>query len=95
MVKCGTLVGYAFIIARILEKRHPKKAILCHQINLLSSAGQALDKDIEFVGDIAGRYYGSRDFRIKDNNGNMLIFSCPLINQKELIATGNTAKSEA
>ncbi len=49
-------------------------------------------KSVEFVGDIADRYYGSRDFRIKDNNGNMLIFSCPLINQKELIEVGNTVK---
>ena len=49
-------------------------------------------KHIEFVGDIADREYGSRDFRIKDNNGNMLIFSSPLINQQELIEVGNTAK---
>ncbi len=49
-------------------------------------------KQIEFVGDIADRDYGSRDFRIKDNNGNMLIFSSPLINQKELIQVGNTVK---
>lgn len=51
-----------------------------------------LDKNVEFVGDIANRYYGSRDFRIKDNNGNMLIFSCPLVNQLELIERGNTVK---
>ena len=48
------------------------------------------NKNIEFVGDIADRDYGSRDFRIKDNNGNMLIFSSPLINQHELIKNGNT-----
>lgn len=45
------------------------------------------NKKIEFVGNIADRDYGSRDFRIRDNNGNMLIFSSPLINQKELIKT--------
>lgn len=50
------------------------------------------DKDIEFVGDLADRYYGSRDFRIKDNNGNMLIFSSPLVNQQELLNVGNTVK---
>ncbi len=49
-------------------------------------------KQIEFVGDIADREYGSRDFRINDNNGNMLIFSSPLINQQELIEVGNTVK---
>ena len=49
-------------------------------------------KDIEFVGDIADREYGSRDFRVKDNNGNVLIFNSPLINQKELLDAGNTVK---
>jgi uncharacterized glyoxalase superfamily protein PhnB len=43
------------------------------------------NKDIEFVVDIADRDYGSRDFRIKDNNGNLLIFSSPLVNQQKLI----------
>lgn len=47
------------------------------------------DQRVEFVGNIADRNYGSRDFRIKDNNGNMLIFSTPLINQKELLKVGN------
>jgi transcriptional regulator with XRE-family HTH domain len=52
-------------------------------------------KNIEFVGDLADRYYGSRDFRIKDNNGNMLIFSSPLVNQQELLDVGNTVKNES
>ncbi len=47
-------------------------------------------KEIEFVGEIADRDYGSRDFRIRDNNGNVLIFSSPLINQQVLIKSGNT-----
>lgn len=42
-------------------------------------------KDIEFVGKLGDRNYGSRDFRIKDNNGNILILSSPLINQQELL----------
>jgi transcriptional regulator with XRE-family HTH domain len=50
---------------------------------------QYSNRSIEFVGDLADRDYGSRDFRIKDNNGNMLIFSSPLINQQELIQAGN------
>ena len=41
------------------------------------------DRQVEFLGDIADRDYGSRDFRIKDNNGNVLIFSSPLIKQQE------------
>ena len=48
------------------------------------------DKQIEFLGDIVDREYGSRDFRIKDNNGNVLIFSSPLINKQELNETGST-----
>lgn len=43
---------------------------------------------------IANRDYGSRDFRIKDNNGNVLIFSSPLIDQKELIDAGNTVERQ-
>ncbi len=48
--------------------------------------------EVEFFGDIADRDYGSRDFRIKDNNGNVLIFSSPLVNQQELLDSGNTVK---
>jgi transcriptional regulator with XRE-family HTH domain len=48
-------------------------------------------KNIEFLGDCADRDYGSRDFRIKDNNGNILIFSTPLINQKINLEAGNSA----
>lgn len=48
-------------------------------------------KDIEFVGDFGDRDYGSRDFRIKDNNGNTLIIGHALKNQKELLKKGNVA----
>jgi transcriptional regulator with XRE-family HTH domain len=51
------------------------------------------NKGIEFLGDIDDRYYGSRDFRIIDNNGNVLIFSSPLINQQQLIDAGCRIKS--
>jgi len=52
-----------------------------------------LSKKVEFVGDIADRDYGSRDFRIKDNNGNILILSSPLVNKQELINKGNTVSN--
>jgi hypothetical protein len=48
-------------------------------------------KDIEFVGDYSEREYGSKDFRIKDNNGNMLIVGHALENQLELVQAGNVA----
>ena len=49
-------------------------------------------KDIEFVGDFTERKYGSKDFRIKDNNGNMLIVGHALKNQLELVQAGNVAQ---
>ena len=51
-------------------------------------AAGALAKSF-FVGDLADRDYGCRDFRIRDNNGNMLIVSHSLDNQDELIGQGN------
>ena len=48
-------------------------------------------RDIEFVGDLGDRDYGCRDFRIRDNNGNMLIIGHALHNQAELLRKGNTA----
>ena len=46
---------------------------------------------VEFVGDFADRDYGSKDFRIKDNNGNTLIIGHALENQKALLKKGNVA----
>jgi hypothetical protein len=46
-------------------------------------------REIEFIGYIADCDYCSRDFRVRDNNGNMLIFSSPLINQQKLIKSEN------
>ena len=48
-------------------------------------------KDVEFVGDFDDRDYGSRDFRIKDNNGNILIVGHALKNKRELLNKGNIA----
>lgn len=48
-------------------------------------------KGIEFVGDFAERDYSSKDFRVRDNNGNMLIVGHALKNQKELLQKGNIA----
>ncbi len=42
-------------------------------------------KDIEFVGNFQDRDYGNKDFRIKDNNGNLLIIGHSLKNQEELL----------
>ncbi|MDH5445178.1 MAG: hypothetical protein OEY52_06435 [Gammaproteobacteria bacterium] len=46
-------------------------------------------KGLEFVGDFAERDYGSKDFRVRDNNGNMLIIGHALKNQQELLDKGN------
>jgi uncharacterized glyoxalase superfamily protein PhnB len=46
---------------------------------------------VELVGDLSDRDYGNRDFRIKDNNGNLLIISHSLSNQNELLQTNRVA----
>lgn len=46
-------------------------------------------KGIELVGDLGDRDYGSRDFRIKDNNGNTLIIGHALENQDALLKQGS------
>jgi len=46
---------------------------------------------IEFVGDLNSREYGNRDFRIRDNNGNMLIISHSLNNQNKLLQHNKVA----
>lgn len=48
-------------------------------------------RGVNFVGDFAERDYGSKDFRIRDIDGNLLIFGSALINKEELIAKGNVA----
>jgi len=47
--------------------------------------------EIEFVGDFSDRHYGCRDFRIRDNNGNLLIFGSPLPEAEDLILKSNVA----
>ena len=39
-------------------------------------------KGVEFFGDFEEKDYGSKDFRIRDNNGNMLIVGHALENKK-------------
>lgn len=48
-------------------------------------------KGIEFIADISDRDYGNRDFRVKDNNGNLLIISHSLGNQDELLQRNKVA----
>ena len=47
--------------------------------------------DIEFVGDLADRDYGCRDFRVRDDNGNMPIVGHDLPNQDESTGKGDPA----
>ncbi|MCP4297877.1 MAG: hypothetical protein GY786_19965 [Proteobacteria bacterium] len=48
-------------------------------------------KGIEFVGDFSDREYGNKDFRIRDNNGNILIVGHALVNKNELLQNGKAA----
>ena len=43
------------------------------------------------VGDFTERDYGSKDFRVKDKDGNLLIFGSALANKNELIKKRNVA----
>lgn len=47
--------------------------------------------NIEFVGDFSDRKYGNKDFRVKDNNGNILIIGHSLENQNELLLKNKIA----
>lgn len=42
-------------------------------------------QSLEFVSDLANRHYGSRDFRVRDNNGNLLIFGSALPTQQKIL----------
>ena len=44
---------------------------------------------VEFVGKVENREYGNRDFRVKDNNGNLLIIGNPLPNREESIRSNS------
>jgi uncharacterized glyoxalase superfamily protein PhnB len=48
-------------------------------------------RGVEFMGDFAERDYGSKDFRVRDNEGNLLIIGSALANKNELIAKRNVA----
>ena len=60
---------------------------LIHVDNADEIYNELTSKSIEIVGDLADRDYGNRDFRVKDNNGNILIISHSLNNQNELLQT--------
>jgi len=46
---------------------------------------------LNLIGSLENREYGSMDFRVRDNNGNLLIFGSPLANKDHLIAERNIA----
>jgi len=48
-------------------------------------------KGVEFVGDFSDRDYGSKDFRVKDNNGNILIVGHALAHKNALLKKANVA----
>lgn len=48
-------------------------------------------KEVKFIGDFDERDYGSKDFRVKDNNGNMLIVGHNLENKNKLLEQSKIA----
>jgi catechol 2,3-dioxygenase-like lactoylglutathione lyase family enzyme len=64
---------------------------LIHVDNADEIYNELRTKKIEFVGDLSDREYGCRDFRVKDNNGNMLIICHSLNNQNDLLQNNKVA----
>ncbi|MBL3529713.1 MAG: VOC family protein [gamma proteobacterium endosymbiont of Lamellibrachia anaximandri] len=64
---------------------------LIHVDNADEIYSEFKSKGVEVVGDLSDRDYGNRDFRVKDNNGNILIISHSLNNQNELLQTNKVA----
>jgi len=68
------------------QKDHAGSGLcIIHVENAEQIFNELKSKNVEFVGDFADREYGNKDFRIKDNNGNMLIIGHSLENQNELL----------
>ena len=50
-----------------------------------------VEKGIKIEGDFKERDYGDKDFRLRDSDGNLLIFGSQLVNKIELIQIRNVA----
>jgi hypothetical protein len=84
--------GNVFIEFGEARKEHAGSGVCyIHVDNAANIYNEFKTKDLEFVGDFADRDYGCRDFRVKDNNGNILIIGHALKNKKELLHKGNVA----
>ena len=66
-------------------------ACIVHVSNIESLYNEFKAKGVVLVGDITGQEYGSKDFRIRDNDGNLLAFGSAMATQQELLGTGNVA----
>ena len=66
---------------KIIETKQSEK--------VFSRAVNPSKKEVEFLGDFEERDYRSKDFRVKDNNGNIFIVGHALENKNELLAQGN------
>lgn len=74
------------------RQKHAGSGVCYIHVEDVDSVHRQLEHSgVEFVGDFSDRDYGCKDFRIKDNNGNLLIIGSPLPNKKELIAKRNLA----
>jgi uncharacterized glyoxalase superfamily protein PhnB len=59
--------------------------------NVESLYNEFKEQGVNFVGDFAEREYGSKDFRVRDIDGNLLVFGSALPTKAELIAKRNIA----
>ncbi len=56
-----------------------------HVNNVKQVHDELKNRKVKMVGQLEDRKYGSKDFRIRDNNGNLIIFGSPLANQDALL----------
>ncbi|MCU7868628.1 MAG: VOC family protein [Candidatus Thiodiazotropha sp. (ex Lucinoma borealis)] len=74
------------------RKEHSGSGVcIIHVDNADEIYNEFKSKGVDLVGDLSDRDYGNRDFRVKDNNGNMLIVSHSLSNQNELLQINKVA----
>lgn len=77
------------------RKAHAGSGVCSIRVNDADEIHQEwASKGVTMVGDLADREYGCRDFRVRDNNGNMLIVGHDLENQDALIKRGNLVGQE-
>jgi len=74
------------------QKEHAGSGVCLIQVNNADELySEFKSKQVEFIGDVSEQEYGKRNFKIKDNNGNILIICQTSKSQNEHILTDKIA----